>query len=118
VIIEYVRYRIAESAAEEFVDAYRRAASSLERSLFCLHYELARCSEEPECFILRLQWTSLEDHMSKFRQSAEFREFLKSIGPYVDRIEEMRHYEVTDVTTKTTPGHAPDSAAGVPKWQR
>ena len=44
-------------------------------------------------FILRIEWTSAEDHMQKFRKSEEFRAFFAHIRPYLKDISEMRHYE-------------------------
>ena len=35
-IVEYVRYRLKEGRAEDFVAAYARAAKSLDASAFCL----------------------------------------------------------------------------------
>ncbi len=98
-IVEYIRYRLEESAAETFIDAYGRASASLDVSPFCSDYELARCEEEQGVFILRIEWTSAEDHLQGFRKSAEFRAFLGEIRPYIEQIEEMRHYEVTRVAS-------------------
>ena len=97
VIIEYVRYRIELSDAERFEAAYRAASASLEASSECLHYELARCHEEPERYVLRIHWTSVGGHLEGFRKSPEFRSFLNAVRPYIDRIEEMQHYEATEV---------------------
>ena len=43
-------------------------------------------------FILRIEWTSAEDHMEGFRNSPEFHEFFGCIRQYVKMITEMRHY--------------------------
>jgi hemoglobin len=42
-------------------------------------------------------WTSATDHLSGFRGSANFTEFLAEIRPYVPLIQEMRYYERTGV---------------------
>ncbi len=60
-----------------------------------MSYELARCHEEPERYVLRIAWTSIDDHLHGFRKSAEFKPFLAAIKPYIYEIEEMRHYNVT-----------------------
>lgn len=91
--IEYIRYRIDESRADEFVASYREAAASLDASEYCRGYEMTRCEEEPERFILRIEWTSTADHLGKFRSSAPFRTFFACIRPYVNDIEEMQHYQ-------------------------
>ncbi|MEU4839240.1 group II truncated hemoglobin [Nocardia testacea] len=90
-ITEYIRYRVPDPAA--FEDAYRRAAVSLQFSPYCRTYDLDRCVDDPQIYILRLTWTSASDHLEKFRNSSHFREFFAEIKDYVTGIEEMRHYE-------------------------
>jgi quinol monooxygenase YgiN len=90
--IEYIRYRIDEARRDAFVAAYREAALALDDSPYCLDYELAQCDEEPDRFVLRIEWTSTDDHMKSFRCSASFRRFFPPIRPYVGDIEEMQHY--------------------------
>lgn len=99
-IVEYVRYRVTGST-EAFEAAYARAEASLEAHADCLQWELGRCHEDPACYILRLEWTSLDGHMQGFRKSAEFGPFLAAIKPYIDQIEEMQHYVPTKVRTRS-----------------
>jgi quinol monooxygenase YgiN len=91
--IEYIRYRLPSDKVSEFRAAYERAGESLRASPVCLGYELSVCSEEEGVFILRIEWTSKDDHLNGFRKSAQFPPFLAEIRPYVPNIEEMRHYE-------------------------
>ena len=97
-ILEYIRYRIPTELDDEFRAAYARAAASLQASRECLGYDLARCHEEPSCYILRIHWTSLEAHLQGFRRGAEFGPFLREVRPFIDRIEEMRHYQPTELS--------------------
>ncbi len=92
-ITEYIRYRIDGARADAFLADYARAAKSLDASSYCLGYDLARSVKTPENFILRILWTSADDHPAKFRASAEFGHFLEAIRPYVGDIAEMEHYE-------------------------
>jgi len=98
-IVEYIRYRLGAGRAKAFVEAYTRAAQALDASAFCTGYELTRCVDEPQVFILRIEWTSAADHMRGFRKSPEFRAFLPEIRPFIDEIEEMRHYAPTEVVS-------------------
>ncbi len=68
-VVEYIRYKIAEGRAEPFLHAYEQAEQSLRASPHCLGFELSRCSEAPEHFILRIQWDSAAGHLQGFRQS-------------------------------------------------
>jgi quinol monooxygenase YgiN len=94
-VVEYIRYSIDSGRAEAFEDAYRRASEALETSEHCERYEVSRCSEDPTQHIVRIEWNSEDGHLSGFRRSSEFRSFLEAVGPFVDDIEEMRHYQVT-----------------------
>jgi quinol monooxygenase YgiN len=81
--------------AEAFAQGYRRAAEALEASEHCERYEVSRCNEEPTQHVVRIEWDSEDGHLSGFRKSPEFRRFFDAVGPFVNDIEEMRHYQVT-----------------------
>ncbi|WP_285032124.1 antibiotic biosynthesis monooxygenase family protein [Mycolicibacterium sp. lyk4-40-TYG-92] len=93
-VVEYIRYRIPPDRAAAFVAAYEAAAVPLSESDHCLGYELTRCVEESDRWILRIRWTSVEDHLEKFRRSPQFRAFFSHIAPFVDQVDEMQHYDV------------------------
>jgi quinol monooxygenase YgiN len=94
VIVEYIRYRIAADRRPAFERAYEDARKILERSEHCLSYEMTRCTEEPTSYVVRIEWDSIEGHLQGFRRHADFRTFLAGVGPFVQDIQEMRHYEV------------------------
>ena len=96
-IVEYTRYRIKEDRREAFVEAYEKAADYLKQSPACVAYELTHCTEEPERFILRIEWKSTEDHLQGFRKEPGFKEFFQLVQPFFHDIEEMQHYELTGV---------------------
>ncbi len=98
-IVEYIRYKIDSSKQEIFVQAYQNAAEYLESSKFCLGYELTHCEEDQENYILRIEWTSTEDHLNGFRKSPEFGLFLNHIRPFFNDIQEMNHYGLTKVVS-------------------
>lgn len=91
-ITEYIRYRIDDDTSDAFESAYAAAAAPLAASPNCIDYDLSRCHEEPDRYVLRIRWDSLSGHMDGFRSSAEFREFFSHIRPYVEAIEEMQHF--------------------------
>lgn len=108
VIVEYIRYVVPVVEAEAFEQAYRSAAEHLRSSPHCHDFELDRCVEEPERWILRITWTSVDDHIDGFRGSDGFPAFLADVGRYVPAIEEMQHYEPTAVAGDgSAPAHPP-----------
>ncbi|WP_460357552.1 globin domain-containing protein [Actinoallomurus acanthiterrae] len=119
VIVEYIRYRVPADTRDAFEAAYARAAVPLGAAPQCVEYELTQCTEDEFSYILRIVWTSEEDHLSGFRKSANFTAFFEQIRPYVDQIEEMRHYRRTAVTG--TGGSVPtlyDWAGGTEAFER
>jgi quinol monooxygenase YgiN len=95
-IVEYIRYAIPADRSAGFLAAYGRAQGSLQASPHCLAYELARCTEAPDAYVLRIEWDSLSGHLEGFRNSPQFQTFLAEVRPYIGDIAEMRHYEPTD----------------------
>jgi quinol monooxygenase YgiN len=94
-IVEYIRYEVAD--ADALIRAYEEARASLDASPHCLSYELTRSTDEPSCFVLRIEWDSADGHMKGFRTSKEFGPFLAAVKPFIPEIKEMRHYELTSV---------------------
>jgi hemoglobin len=118
-IVEYIRYRIPAERSEDFETAYEKAALSLTKATQCVDYELSRCVDDPASYVLRITWTSAMDHLEGFRDGDLFPEFLAQIRPYVEAIEEMRHYERTAV--RGTGGSMPtlyDWAGGTAAFER
>jgi quinol monooxygenase YgiN len=96
-IVEYIRYRAPEPRGAALIEAYASAQHSLRASPLCLGFELSRCTEAPEHYILRIEWDSAEGHLEGFRKSEHFPPFLAAVRPFLADIEEMRHYDLTDV---------------------
>lgn len=96
-IVEYIRYTIPADRRGAFERAYADAQPVLDASPHCLGYELSRCAEDASQYVLRIEWDSAEGHMQGFRKSPEFRTFFAAVRPFVNDIQEMRHYELTPV---------------------
>ena len=91
-IVEYLRYTISEAQQAAFIFDYKNASVPLLSSPYCQGFEFCQCVEDSTQFIIRIQWTSGEDHLNKFRGSKEFKDFFVHIKPYLNDIDEMRHY--------------------------
>ena len=91
-IVEYLRYEVDEARQKQFVEDYKAASVPLLSSPYALSFDICQCVKDPTQFILRIEWTSADDHMTKFRSSAEFKDFFSFVKPYYNDILEMRHY--------------------------
>ena len=92
-IVEYLRYTIDAARQSGFISDYKNAAQALQNSPYCDNYEFCQCVEDPTQFIIRIQWTSADDHLKGFRGSADFKAFFPHVKAYLDDIDEMRHYQ-------------------------
>jgi heme-degrading monooxygenase HmoA len=92
--VEYIRYTVPAAQAETFEEAYSQAGEILERDPHCFAFEVARGVEEPEHFIVRIEWDSLDGHEQGFRTSPRFAEFFAAVRPFFSEIDEMKHYNV------------------------
>jgi quinol monooxygenase YgiN len=96
-VVAYVRYKIVPDNRVEFIESYRKASLQLDKSEFCLGYELAECEEEPGQFIFRIKWDSTDGHLKGFRNSDLFHDYSANLKPYANYIQEVKHYKLTDV---------------------
>ena len=99
---EIIRYRIAAANAQAFEAAYRQAEPTLQSSEHCLAYRLLRGHEEPDNWILIIEWDSVQGHEQGFRKEPGFREFFALVKPFFADIQEMKHYETRPMNWKRT----------------
>ncbi len=99
---EIIRYRISTESAQAFEEAYQKAESILQSSKHCLGYQLLRGHEEPENWVLLIEWDSVEGHEQGFRKEPRFRDFFALVKPFFNDIQEMKHYEATQINWKRT----------------
>jgi quinol monooxygenase YgiN len=99
---EIVRYRIAAENAQAFETAYQQAEPILRGSQHCCGYRLLRGHEEPQNWILIIEWDSVEGHEQGFRKEPAFRDFFALVKPFLNDIQEMKHYEATRISWKPT----------------
>lgn len=93
-VVEYIRYTVALDQADAFEEAYWQAGRVLNGDPHCLSHEVTRGVEEPEHFVVRIEWDSVQGHEQGFRSSSQFAEFFAAVRPFFSQIEEMKHYQV------------------------
>ena len=96
-VVEYTRYRISKDRQPAFEQAYQSAQQYLQASPHCISYEMSHCTEEQEPYVLGIEWVSAEEHLQGFRKEPNFKSFFSLVQPFVPSIEEMQHYELTEV---------------------
>jgi quinol monooxygenase YgiN len=96
-VLEIIRYLITGGQENQFEIDYGKAAEFLDASPHCLSYRLERSSKETNRYAMLIEWDSAEGHLQGFRNSPDFGKFFALVKPYFNMIEEMEHYEQTNV---------------------
>ena len=91
-IVEQAMITVAPGKEENFEAAFAEAKSVMAASPGCRAVRLYRCVEEPERFMLFVEWDSVEAHMEGFRKSSAFTEWREIVGPYFAYLSDMSHY--------------------------
>lgn len=58
-----------------------------------IKHSLSKCLEQPNKYILLVEWETLEDHTVGFRQSAAYLEWKRLLHHYYDPFPVVEHYE-------------------------
>lgn len=96
--VEIIRYTIPKDRHQEFEKAYAEAGTFLQASPYCLGYEVIHGEDEPDHYIVRIHWTSVDDHLNGFRKSKEFGGFFNLVRSFFNNIDEMKHYKHTTIS--------------------
>jgi quinol monooxygenase YgiN len=91
--VEVIRYTIPPDQHNNFEEAYKEAGKLLEASPYCLGYQVIHGEEEPDHYIVIIDWTSTQEHLNGFRQSQQFMPFFNLVKPFYNNIDEMKHYK-------------------------
>jgi heme-degrading monooxygenase HmoA len=92
VILERALFSIKPGQAEDFEAAFASARMLIERAKGCRKARMHRGVENPDSFLLLVEWETLEDHMVGFRESHDFKEWRALLGPHFAAPPAMEHY--------------------------
>lgn len=94
------RARLAIKAGEEslFEEAFSKARPLFLRAQGCASAHIERVVEEPNTYVLVVEWAELEDHTVRFRCSDDFQEWRRIAGPHFDGPPTVEHLSVVSAT--------------------
>jgi heme-degrading monooxygenase HmoA len=93
-VVEIAVFTTKDGHAEQFAAAYSQAREVLVGSPGCRSARMTRGIENPDRFVLLVEWDTLEDHTEGFRGSDRFTQWRALIGPHFDSAD-VQH--VTDL---------------------
>ncbi|RZS86012.1 antibiotic biosynthesis monooxygenase family protein [Pigmentiphaga kullae] len=90
-IYELAHIEIQPGTQEKFEAGVQEAAPLFQRAKGCHGMELHQTLEDPNAYLLVVQWETLEDHTVHFRGSEDFQAWRALVGGYFAKPPEVRH---------------------------
>lgn len=91
-ILEAATLTVREGSAAEFEAAFAEAQAIITSMPGYIAHQLQRCLENPQQYLLLVQWQTLEDHTVGFRGSAEYQEWKRLLHHFYDPFPTVEHF--------------------------
>ncbi len=92
-ILEVAILNVIPGKTEEFELAFSKAKEIISSMKGYISHDLKRCIENPNQYLLTVNWQSLEDHEIGFRKSKEYLEWKALLHHFYDPFPTVEHYE-------------------------
>ena len=77
----------------EFEQAFQQAQNLLIPQKGYISHCLQKCIEKDNRYLLLVHWQTLDDHISGFRQSAEYQQWKALLHHFYEPFPEVEHYQ-------------------------
>lgn len=91
-ILEVAILQIKHNMTAEFEYSFSKAQNIIRSMKGYISHDLKKCLEEPNKYILLVNWETLEDHTIGFRQSAEYLEWKELLHHFYDPFPTVEHF--------------------------
>ena len=92
-ITEHAVLEVVPGRELEFVAAMEQAKSLISASPGFISLQVERCVERANCFLLLVEWETLEDHTEGFRSSPAYEEWRAALHHFYDPFPVVEHFE-------------------------
>jgi heme-degrading monooxygenase HmoA len=92
-VLEHALIAVRPGTGPDFEAALGRARQIIASCRGFVSLELRRGIENPDRYLLLVEWETLDDHMVGFRESDAFPRWRAAIGEYFDGAPMVDHYE-------------------------
>lgn len=101
-ILEVAILDVRPGQQSEFETAFNEAQSIIAGMHGYRSHQLQRCIENPDRYVLLVNWETLEDHTQGFRESAEYQRWRSLLHHFYDPFPTVEHYETVFENTGRT----------------
>ncbi len=92
-ITEHAVLPVRPGRAAEFMRAMEQAKAIIAASPGFISLRVSRCVEQPDSFLLLVEWETLADHTEGFRGSAAYQEWRAALHHFYDPFPVVEHFE-------------------------
>jgi heme-degrading monooxygenase HmoA len=96
-ILEAAYLRVTGGREAEFERAFGKASPLIAATPGYISHQLQRCLEEPGCYLLLVQWQTLQAHTEGFRGSARYAEWKALLHHFYDPFPTVQHFEQVEI---------------------
>lgn len=94
-ILELADLRIQPGKQAEFDAAIQQGVRDvISKAKGFLGFQVQKCIETPERYVLMIRWETLENHTVDFRQSEAFAAWRGIVGPFFAQPPQVEHFEL------------------------
>jgi heme-degrading monooxygenase HmoA len=93
-ILEMASISIKPGERAAFEAAYQQASAVIAQASGYISHQLQRSIEVENHYMLLVQWRTLADHMTGFRESPLFGQWRALIGPFFAALPQLEHGEL------------------------
>jgi heme-degrading monooxygenase HmoA len=91
-ILEVATLDVKPNQLDEFESAFSQTQLIIASMKGYVSHQLQKCVENPNRYILLVNWQTLEDHTVGFRESAEYQEWRALLHHFYDPFPTVEHY--------------------------
>ena len=92
-VLEVAILDVKPDQSESFELAFAKAQTIIIGMSGYLSHQLQRCIENPNRYLLLVNWQTLEDHQVGFRESLEYQEWKSLLHHFYDPFPVVEHYQ-------------------------
>ena len=92
-ILEVAILDVKPGETTDFEAAFKKAQNIISSMGGYVSHQLQKCLENPNLYILLVNWQTLEDHTIGFRESDEYQQWRAMLHHFYDPFPTVEHYE-------------------------
>lgn len=92
-ILEAAYLRVIAGQTAQFEQAFAAASPLIAATPGYGGHQLQRCLEEPGCYLLLVQWQTLQAHTEDFRNSPRYTQWKELLHRFYDPFPTVQHFE-------------------------